>query len=109
MSNLGTTNPLNNPIWLTLKDTCQLLNLAEKTIKNKCRSGEFIYKVTQVKKKFYYYIKLRHYFTPCSLLTIHTCPMPTLPRFVFYITQSNRSTCRSYHLWGRNDENKADN
>ena len=44
--------------WLSLQETCCLLNLAEKTVKNKCRNGEFIYKVTQCKKKFHYYIKL---------------------------------------------------
>ena len=44
--------------WLSVEEACRLMNLKEKTLKDKCRSGQFIYKVTQYQKKTYYYIKL---------------------------------------------------
>jgi len=49
---------LKNSKWLPIEEACRLMNLKEKTLKDKCRNGEFIYKITQYKKKVFYYIKL---------------------------------------------------
>lgn len=57
MSNNSTQEKLNIPAWITLEEMCQLLNLKEKTIKDKCRQGEYNYKVVQNNRKAYYYIK----------------------------------------------------
>lgn len=56
MSNF-TQEKLNIPAWISIEEACKLLNLKEKTVKDKCRNAEFIYKVVQVKRKLNYYIK----------------------------------------------------
>ena len=43
--------------WLTIDSVCSVLNLKPKTVKEKCRSGHFVYKVVQKNRKNYYYIK----------------------------------------------------
>ena len=43
--------------WLTMDNACSVLNLKPKTVKEKCRSGHFVYKVVQKNRKNYYYIK----------------------------------------------------
>lgn len=48
---------LNIPAWISVKDACKLLNLKEKTVKDKCRNAEFVYKVVQNNRKYNYYIK----------------------------------------------------
>lgn len=48
---------LNIPAWISIEEACKLLNLKEKTVKDKCRNAEFVYKVIQSKRKLIYYIK----------------------------------------------------
>lgn len=52
-----TQEKLNIPAWISVKEACQLLNLKEKTVKDKCRNAEFVYKVVQNNRKYNYYIK----------------------------------------------------
>ena len=47
---------INTPNWLPLEEVCNLLNLSEKTVKNKCRNSEFNYKVEKKNKKCFYFI-----------------------------------------------------
>ena len=53
----ATQEKSNIPAWISIEEACKLLNLKEKTIKDKCRNTEFVYKVRQVKRKLNYYIK----------------------------------------------------
>lgn len=53
----STQENLNIPAWISIRQACELLNLKEKTIKDKCRKSEFIYKVIQNKRKLNYYVK----------------------------------------------------
>lgn len=53
----STQEKLNIPAWISIRQACELLNLKEKTIKDKCRKSEFIYKVIQNKRKLNYYVK----------------------------------------------------
>lgn len=55
--NNGITDTSNNN-WFSLEDAEELLHLKGKTIKEKCRSGEFNYKVEKEGKKYIYYIFL---------------------------------------------------
>ena len=48
---------VEKPSWLTMDNACSVLNLKPKTVKEKCRSGHFVYKVVQKNRKNYYYIK----------------------------------------------------
>ena len=47
---------IHTPNWLPLEEVCNLLNLSEKTVKNKCRNSEFNYKVEKKNKKCFYFI-----------------------------------------------------
>lgn len=53
----STQEKLNIPAWISIGEACKLLNLKEKTVKDKCRNAEFVYKAIQVKRKLNYYIK----------------------------------------------------
>ena len=35
----------NIPTWISVQEACNLLNVKEKTIKNRCYKGDFIYKI----------------------------------------------------------------
>ena len=35
----------NIPAWISIQEACNLLNVKEKTIKNRCYKGDFIYKI----------------------------------------------------------------
>ncbi len=48
---------INTPLWINLDVACTLLKLAEKTVKEKCRKGDFIYKVLSKGNKRVYQIK----------------------------------------------------
>ena len=45
------------PSWITIDETCKLLNLKEKTVKDKCRNAIFAYKVVLHNRRSHYYIK----------------------------------------------------
>ncbi|MCD7780069.1 MAG: hypothetical protein LUH05_05295, partial [Candidatus Gastranaerophilales bacterium] len=47
----------NIPVWISVEETCKLLNLKVKTVKDKCRNGEFVYKTVQNNRKVNYFIK----------------------------------------------------
>lgn len=42
--------------WLSIDEVCELMNLKPKTIKNKCYSNEFLYKVDRLNNKTLYFI-----------------------------------------------------
>jgi hypothetical protein len=42
--------------WLTIKETCELLNIKEKTVKARCQSGKYSYKLVKNGKRIDYYI-----------------------------------------------------
>ena len=44
MSN-STQEKLNTPAWISIDKVSQMLNIKEKTIKNRCYKGEFIYRI----------------------------------------------------------------
>lgn len=41
----STQENLNIPAWISIEQACTLLNLKEKTIKNRCYNGDFTYKI----------------------------------------------------------------
>lgn len=48
---------IDTPTWISLETVCTYLNLKAKTVKEKCRQGNFAYKIIQKDKKNFYYIK----------------------------------------------------
>lgn len=51
-------NQSNIPLWISLTEASTLLNLKEKTLKNRCRNGEYTYKIEKIKNKAIYYVKV---------------------------------------------------
>lgn len=51
-----TQEKLNIPAWISVEETCQLLNLSSKTIKEHCRLGKLAFKVEKQGKKLNYFI-----------------------------------------------------
>ena len=47
---------LNNQNWITVEDAANLLYVKPKTLKERCRKGEYNYRVVQENKKFIYMI-----------------------------------------------------
>ena len=47
------------PEWLTLEETCRLMNRAEKTIKDKCRHAELTYRIEKKSAKYIYFISFK--------------------------------------------------
>ena len=43
-----TQEKLNIPAWVTVNDVCNLLNVTEKTVKNRCYKGKFNYKIEHI-------------------------------------------------------------
>ena len=48
----------DNTNWFSMNEICQKLNLSIKTIKEKCRNGEFVYRIEKDGRKLNYYIYL---------------------------------------------------
>ena len=42
--------------WIPIEEACCLLNLKEKTIKDRCYDGSFVYKIIKKNNKNKYYI-----------------------------------------------------
>lgn len=63
-----------NVKWLSEEESCKLLNIKVKTLKDKCRNGEFNYKIERIGTKNFYYCvglsdKNNHYFETDLLIS----------------------------------------
>lgn len=47
-----------NVKWLSEEESCKLLNIKVKTLKDKCRNGEFNYKIERIGTKNFYYVNV---------------------------------------------------
>ena len=48
---------LNISSWISLEEACQILNLREKTLKNRCYNGQLIYKIKRKNNRNQYFIR----------------------------------------------------
>jgi len=51
---------LNNENWITVEDAANLLYVKPKTLKERCRKGEYNYRVVQENKKFQLLIQYKN-------------------------------------------------
>ncbi len=47
MNVYNSTELINNSIWLPISEVCNVMGLSKKTIKQHCRQGKYIYKITR--------------------------------------------------------------
>lgn len=57
MADSSIQKKMNNPVWISIDEACKLLNLKEKTIKEKCRNAEFSYKIEKLNCKSTYFVR----------------------------------------------------
>ena len=50
---------INIPNWISLNDVCNLFNISEKTVKNKCCNSEFNFKIEKKNNKHLYFINFK--------------------------------------------------
>ena len=57
MMNLVTQDNFNTPNWISIIDACKILNLREKTLKNRCYNGQLNYKIERKNNRNQYFIR----------------------------------------------------
>ena len=55
--NKCTQEKSNIPVWVSIEEASQVLELAVKTLKEKCRNSEFSYKIERINRKNHYHIR----------------------------------------------------